>query len=210
MALAFTLIYGTVGFYLLDRHFSIQFQPVAGGWPDAAHVHRVFEIPSRLPRPALARYFTNSVYLIGAATGGFALLALLAPVLLRRQPDRSEWDRAAEIIRQHGRTVLARFCLFEDKHFFFSTGGSVIAYAYSNRTAVVLGDPIGPHEDAPAAVKAFQEFCFRNDWQAAFYQTLPDTLDAYSSAGLKALKIGEEALVDLQSFSLKGSEMKPI
>ena len=209
LALAFTLVYGTAGFYLLDKHFAIHFSL----WQAAGQTLRMFtefSDPGLIATTRFGRYFAFSVYLIGAATGGFALLALLAPVLLRRQPERSERERAAEIVRQHGRTVLARFCLFEDKHFFFSPGGSVIAYAYSNRTAVVLGDPIGPREDALAAVKAFQDFCFRNDWQAAFYQTLPDYLEAYRSAGFKALKIGEEALVDLQSFTLKGSEMKPI
>jgi len=209
LALAFTLVYGTVGFYLLDRHFSIQFNLLQAAG-QTLRMFTEFSNPVQITTTRFARYFIDSIYLIGAVTGGYALLALLAPVLLRRPAERSEWDRAAEIIRQHGRTVLARFCLFEDKHFFFSPGGSVIAFAYSNRTAVVLGDPIGPREDALAAVKTFQDFCFRNDWQPAFYQTLPDYLEAYRSAGLKALKIGEEALVNLQSFSLKGSEMKPI
>lgn len=209
LAMAFTLVYGTVGFYLLDKHFSIQFNLLQAAG-QTLRMFTQFTDPGLIATTRFGRYFSFSVYLIGAVTGGYALLTLLAPVLLRRPAERSEWDRATEIIRQHGRTVLARFCLFEDKHFFFSPGGSVIAYAYSNRTAVVLGDPIGPRDDALAAVTAFQDFCFRNDWQAAFYQTLPDYLEAYRSAGLKALKIGEEALVDLPSFSLKGSEMKPI
>lgn len=209
IALAFTLVYGAAGFYLLDRHFSLHFNL----WQAALQTLRMFTeyaAPGPVPATRFARYFTDSIYLIGVATSGYALLALLAPVLLRRKPGSSERERAAAIIRQHGRTVLARFCLFEDKHYFFSPGGSVIAFAYSGRTAVVLGDPIGPPADALAAVQAFQAFCFGNDWQAAFYQTLPDYLEAYRAAGMKALKIGEEALADLRTFSLKGGEMKGV
>jgi phosphatidylglycerol lysyltransferase len=209
IALAFTLVYGTVGFYVLDRHFSVHFNL----WQAVLQTLRMFTEyanPGQIATTRFARYFIDSIYLIGAVTSGYALLALLTPVLLRRQSGHSEHDRAAEIIRQHGRTVLARFCLFEDKHYFFSPGGSVIAFAYSNRTAVVLGDPIGPCADALAAVQAFQTFCAGNDWQVAFYQTLPDYLEEYQAAGLKVLKIGEEAVVNLQTFTLKGGEMKAV
>lgn len=209
LALAFTLVYGTAGFYLLDKHFSIHFGLLQAAG-QTLRMFTEFSDPGLIATTRFGRYFSFSVYLIGAVTGGYALLALLAPVLLRRKPEPGEHERASQIVQQYGRTVLARFCLFDDKHYFFSPGGSVIAYAYSNRTAVVLGDPIGPCGDALAAIKAFQDFCFRNDWQAAFYQTMPDYLAAYRTAGLRALKIGEEASVNLQSFTLKGSEMKPI
>ncbi|GAP12432.1 uncharacterized conserved protein [Longilinea arvoryzae] len=209
MALAFTLAYGTAGFYLLDRHFSIQFNL----WQAVLQTLRMFTEftdPGLIATTRFGRYFADSVYVIGAVTIGYALLALLAPVLLRYAAERSEREKAADLVKQHGRTVLARFCLFDDKHYFFSPGGSVIAFAYNNRTAVALGDPIGPAEDVLAAVQAFQAFCQRNDWLAAFYQTLPDHLEAYRAAGMQALKIGEEALVDLQAFTLKGGEMKSV
>lgn len=209
IALAFTLAYGTAGFFLLDQHFSINFNL----WQAILQSLRMFtefSDPGLIATTRFGHYFADSVYIIGAATIGYALLALLAPVLLHFTAERGEHDRAAEIVTRYGRTVLARFCLFADKHYFFSAGGSVIAYAYSNRTAVALGDPIGPAEDSLAAVQAFQAFCFGNDWLPSFYQTLPDYLAAYRAAGLKALKIGEEAVVDLATFTLKGGEMKSL
>lgn len=209
IALVFTLLYGTIGFAQLDRHFSVNFNL----WQATLQTVRMFtefSNPGLIATTRFGRYFADSIYLIGGSTLGYALLALLAPVLLRYPTPASERERAAAIVASHGRTVLARFCLFEDKKYFFSSGGTVIAYAYSNRTALVLGDPIGPTADLLAAVTEFQSFCARNDWTFAFYQTLPDTLAAYHQAGLHEIKIGEEAIVDLASFSLKGGEMKSL
>jgi phosphatidylglycerol lysyltransferase len=209
IALLFTLLYGTLGFDLLDKHFAISFN-IWQAVIQTVTMFSSFSNPGLITTTRFGRYFADSIYFVAAATIGYALLALLAPVLLRYPAGVSERAQAADIIRQYGRTVLARFCLFPDKQYFFSPGGSLIAYAYRNRTAVVLGDPIGPAGDAFNAVKAFRDECFHNDWIPCFYQTLPYLLDVYHQAGMQALKIGVEAVVDLSKFSLKGGEMKSV
>ncbi len=209
IAFAFTLVYGMAGFYLLDRHFAVRYNL----WQAAYQTLRMltsFTGPAMPAATLFGRYFVDFIYLVGIGTTGYALLALLAPVLQRQKPGISEKQRAAAIVDKSGRTILARFCLLPDKQYFFSPGGSLITYAYANRTAVVLGDPVGPEEDGLAAVQAFQEYCFHNDWLLTFYQTRSETLPIYHTAGMQSLKIGEEALVDCTAFSLKGSEMKPV
>ena len=80
----------------------------------------------------------------------------------------------------------------------------------SGRTAVALGDPIGPADDLRTMITCFREHCLRNDWRPAFYQTLPDHLELYKQFGFRAIKIGEEAIVDLTSFSLSGKAAGPL
>jgi phosphatidylglycerol lysyltransferase len=93
----------------------------------------------------------------------------------------------------------------DDKAYYFSPSGrSVIAYVAKGRGAIALGDPIGPPEDTKEVIIGFQQFCERNDWYPAFYETLPDDLDLYQDLGLRVLRIGEEAIVDLHTFNLKG------
>jgi lysylphosphatidylglycerol synthetase-like protein (DUF2156 family) len=46
---------------------------------------------------------------------------------------------------------------------------------------------------------AFLSLCFNNGWTVCFL--LPDLLPMYQRLGLRILKIGEEAVVDLQRFS---------
>ncbi len=208
-AFGFTLAYGALGFYLLDRHYSVNF----GFWDairETAIMFVEFYDPGLQPVTGFGRYFADSIYFVGAATMGYALLMLLRPVLNRRVVSDEERARAWTLVQTFGQTPLARYALFDDKYFFFSPGGSLISYVVENRVALALGDPIGPPEDLAASLAAFKDFCAVHDWIPAFYQVLPAFLDAYKSAGLNALAIGEEAIVDLSTFTLEGSANKPL
>ena len=203
-ALLFTLAYGTLGFYLLDHYYSVSFnlqsallQTLAMFFDD--------DNAGLQPTRRFGQFFANSIYIIGAVTFGYALFMLLRPVLLRRGATKQERQKAQEIVERYGRSSLARFTLFEDKAYYFSPSGqSVIAYVPKGRGAIALGDPIGSLEDRQAAMIGFQQFCARNDWYPAFYQTLPDDVKLYESLGFQVLQIGEEAIVDLKAFTLSG------
>ena len=132
------------------------------------------------------------------------------PALIRQGASDEERSRAWEIVREHGHTALARFTLFEDKLYFFSTGGSMIAYILEGRTVITLGDPIGPNVDFSKCIIEFKEFCALNDWICVFYLVLPSNLNEYDSAGFDTLCIGHDAIVDLSTFTLEGKGSKNI
>lgn len=206
-AFLFTLVYGTLGFYLLDRHFHTQFDlPTA--LVQTVRMFVQFTPPGPGPVTHFGRYFLDSIYVVAVTTFGYSLWMLLRPVVLRAPATPAERARAADIVATQGRTPLARLALLNDKAYFFTPGGSVVAFSLQGRVALALGDPIGPPADLADAIRAFQAFCAHNDWLAAFYQTLPETLEAYTAAGFNALKIGQEALVDLATFSLEGRANK--
>lgn len=208
-ALLFTLAYGVAGFFLLDRHFSVNFG-LGAAIRQTLVMFTEFYDPGLQPVTHFGRYFADSIYLVGAATLGYATLMLFRPVLLRQAATPSDRERAAEIVEVYGHTSLARFTLLTDKSYFFSPGGSVIAYVAKGRTAVALGDPIGPPEDLGPALCEFQTFCHRNDWAPAFYQVQPEQVVAYQKAGFALLHIGDEAVVDLSTFSLEGSGFRSV
>jgi len=205
----FTLGYGVLGFYLLDRHFRVSF-----GWMAALKqtviMFTQFYDPGLEPLSAFGRSFADSIYVVGAGTLGYALLMLLRPILVRQPASAAERARARAIVEAHGHTSLARCALFNDKGYFFSAAGSVIAYVAKEGIALALGDPIGPPENVAAVIAGFQTFCARNDWQPAFYQTLPDHLKLYQAAGLDTLCIGQEAIVHLATFTLSGNVNKAL
>ncbi len=208
-SLGFTLAYGVIGFFLLDRHFQINF----GFW-DAIRqtviMFTAFYDPGLQPITGFGKYFADSIYMVGAVTVTYALFMLFRPVLARLLPSTDEQTRAWEIVRAHGRSSLARYALLDDKLYFFSPGGSLISYVVQNRVALVLGDPIGRSEDVTSAITTFKSFCTLNDWMRAFYQVMPDYLGLYRSLGFDALPLGQEASVDLSTFTLEGSENKPV
>ena len=74
--------------------------------------------------------------------------------------------------------------------------------------AVCLGGPIGDERSFDGLIEAFLQHCELNGWIPSFHQATPDEVDRLSRFGLKALKIGEEAIVDCGSFSLLGSHFK--
>jgi phosphatidylglycerol lysyltransferase len=208
-ALAFTLIYGVIGFYFLDRHFKVSF----GFWSalrQTVVMFTQFYNPGLQPVTGFGKYFVDSIYVISAVTIGYALLMLLRPVLSRHSQTEEERTRAWEIVRAHGQTSLARYALLNDKSFFFTPKGSLISYVVEDRVALALGDPIGPDTDIEYAISSFKDFCSQNDWLPAFYQVSPTRLECYRSLDLDTLNIGHEALVDLTSFSLAGSENKTL
>ena len=206
-ALLFTLAYGTLGFYLLAHHFHTQFN-VLTALQQTIFMLTQLSPPRAFPVTHFGRYFLDSIYVIAVVTLGYSLGMILRPVVIHEPATPAERARAAEIVAAHARTPLARLALLRDKAYFFTPGGSVVAFALKGRVALALGDPIGPSADLADAIHAFQAYCARNDWIMAFYQTLPDTKNFYEAAGLSALTIGQEALVDLSAFSLEGRANK--
>lgn len=206
-AFLFTLAYGVLGFYLLDRHYSVNF----GFWAalrQTVVMFTQFYDPGLTPVTHFGRFFAGSIYMVGMATIGYAGWMLLRPVFVRELASPEEHRRAQTIVENYGRSSLARLLLFDDKRYFFTPGGSVIGYALIGRTAVTLGDPVGPGDDLLPSIRAFTDLCQHNDWLPVFYQTLPQTLDAYREAGFDALSVGNEGIVNLETFTLEGKEAK--
>lgn len=208
-AILFTLVYGTAGFYLLDRHFRAPFN-LYEAIRQTLMMFIAFYDPGLQPITGFGRYFADSIYAIGLGTLGFALIMLIRPVLIRQPATPEERARAESIVQRYGRTPLARAALFNDKTYFFGSEDTVIAYAVSGRGAMVLGDPIGPSDQIAAAVAQFRDFCSRNDWTPAFSSTLPDYLKIYQALGFETTCIGYEAIVDLKDFTLEGSQNKSL
>jgi phosphatidylglycerol lysyltransferase len=207
-AVLFTLAYGTLGFFWLDTHYSVNFN-LGQALVQTLAMFFTADNAGLQPTTRFGQFFSNSIYGIGIVSLGYALFMLLRPVLVRSGFTPTEYQRATAIVEQYGNSSLARFTLLDDKVYYFSPSGrSVIAYVPKGRGAIALGDPIGPPEDRREVIVGFQTFCSRNDWYPAFYQTLPDDLKLYQSLGFHTVQIGEEAIVDLHAFTLEGKAGK--
>ena len=117
--------------------------------------------------------------------------------------------RVATILDAYGRTALAHFHLLPDKTYVFSTDErAFVGFRRVGAVAVALGEPVGPAESALEAARAFVAACDANGWTPAFHQVTPTGAALLASVGLQALKIGEEAVIDLQTFTLEGKHFK--
>jgi phosphatidylglycerol lysyltransferase len=138
--------------------------------------------------------------------GGFALLRLLGPARSPPSPGTPvSQARLVELVHASNDGA-AHLALLGDKELFFNKSQrSFTMYAVSGRTWVAMGDPIGPAEDREELIWRFLEQADRHGCLPAFYEVAPDSLPAYIDVGLGLSKLGEEARVGLQEFSLDGA-----
>ena len=115
--------------------------------------------------------------------------------------------RAREIVRRHGRGTLDYFALRDDKQFFFFRD-SLVAYAVYGGVALISPDPIGPIAERTEAFSAYRAYAESSGWTVGVIGASEEWLPIYQAAGLHHLYIGDEAIVDCQTFNLAGGKMK--
>src|SRR5438309_1054730 len=103
----------------------------------------------------------------GALLSGVALLllAVLAP-----RPAAAERERLHVLINTWGRNHISHLAVHGASSYHWVNGEACVAFTLRGRTALALGDPIGPPEIARRAIPDFLSYCDRQDWIPAFYQ----------------------------------------
>ncbi len=139
----------------------------------------------------------------------YVLGALLAPVAYRHEP-AGNTERVAGLAWEHGEDSLSYFAKQTDKSHLLLDQDVFVAYRVVRRVAVAVGDPVGAPARIPAAVSRFVFACQRNDWVPVFYETSGRWLKQYEAAGLRYLKVGEEAILPLAGFSMAGSKIAKV
>ena len=118
------------------------------------------------------------------------------------------WTSEEELMRDYGSNSLAFFGHApENKHFMAVNGTGLINYRLVNNVAVVLGDPVCAPEASEQVTQSFLHFCACQHWRVAFYQASLERLATYQALRLRTFKMGEEAFLFPQTFSLRGSAM---
>jgi phosphatidylglycerol lysyltransferase len=121
------------------------------------------------------------------------------------RPEPADLARAGAIARAQDNAD-ALLVLMGDKSLLFSPSGrSFLMFGKRGRSWIALFDPVGAREEWPELIWRFVEMAAEHGGRAAFYQVRAASLPIYLDVGLKIMKLGEEARVDLAAFSLKGS-----
>lgn len=111
----------------------------------------------------------------------------------------SEKALARQILEQNGRASFEYYKLYPAKSYFFSnTRRCFIAYRTALSVALCFGDPVGPEEEFESIITDFMHYCGDNGWNVAFM--LAVSIPVYQRLGFHLLKMGEEAIVDLDQF----------
>lgn len=207
------------------RKAAITSEPLGAGWIVALlivagatiwlgffsykHVDFSSELWLRFTTHGDAPRFLRATAGVLTALAVFALMRMLRhaeaePAL----PTPAEIERAREIMRTCADTA-ANLVFLGDKALLFSPSGKAfLMYGVSGRSWIALGDPIGPDDDVAELAWHFREEADRHGAWPVFYEVGTDRLPLYIDLGLTLLKLGEAAVVPLESFSLEGGARK--
>ncbi|HVW41928.1 MAG TPA: phosphatidylglycerol lysyltransferase domain-containing protein [Amycolatopsis sp.] len=148
---------------------------------------------------------------------GLGAVLLAAYFLLRSAepaPHLSEEDkvRLRVLLDQHGqRDSLGYFALRDDKFVVFSRSGkAAITYRVIAGAAVASADPVGDNEAWPGAIEEFLAVCRRHGWVPAAMGCSELGATVWARYHLDVLEIGDEAVVDADTFTLEGRVMRGV
>ena len=154
---------------------------------------------------------------LAVAAAGLLAVLVLAYLLFRPlgPPDDlpcSEQRRAArDLVRAHGHDTLAFFKLRQDAHYRFAADArAFLGYRVANRVLLIAGDPVGASSAFPGLLRDTCTFAETRGLQVASIGTSGGLLPVYRSAGLHAVYLGDEAIVDTRSFSLEGRWIRKV
>lgn len=138
----------------------------------------------------------------------YGIALLLRPVAAVLLPNEQEQEAAFALTRTYGTNTISYFALEVGKSFFFSASGkSYISYVLEGDVAVVAGDPIGPEEEMLPVISQFMSYCHKQDWTTVFWQVRDLYTELYRQAGMHLLKIGEDPVINIDTFTLAGKAM---
>ena len=158
--------------------------------------------------------------LVGDVLLGLGIMTAFATVYLALRPAEpvARLDTEAELhlrdlLRRHGGCdSLGYFALRRDKSVVFSpTGKAAVSYRVVSGVMLASGDPIGDPEAWPGAIREFMALADRHAWVPAVMGCSERGGEVWvREAGLRALELGDEAIVDVDGFSLEGRAMRNV
>jgi len=141
--------------------------------------------------------------MVGAAYGLWRVLRPAPPRF--SAPLAKDLECVEQLIAQ-AQDATANLALSGDKNLLFNKDRTAcIMFQSSGSSWVAMGDPIGPPELGEELAWQFLEDCDGMAVSPVFYQVTPERLPLYVDLGLNLSKLGEEARVPLDSFSLEGA-----
>ncbi len=212
LSMAAVMLYGVVGFYFLDKkHFQIDFNIFQSFWYTLQNFFLVGS-SDLIPRDSFARDFIYLIKISGFASLSFLVYSLVRPYVFKVTSTSEEIERAKSLTKQYGSSALDFFKTYSDKFIFCPSDiNAYISYRVSRNFAVVLENPVAENSDEmKKCILSFSRYSYDNGLKDIYYRVPKESLPMYAELSRKSLFLGQEGVVDLNSFSLEGGEKKSI
>ena len=194
-------LYGLIGFYaygasLFHMHVS----------PESAlemTINGLTGFSGALPDTRSGELFLNILGGMGLTVYIFLLGVLFRPLRLKLwDSEYQNRERAMAIFQKYSTSTEDFFKMWpEDKHYFFAKNGDAfLAYKQGKHAVVILGGPIGKHQDFELLVEEFTHYCYSLGWTVIAINLDSVEKKLFNRQSFNSLPIGREATIDIEQF----------
>jgi len=118
---------------------------------------------------------------------------------------------ATDLVKAHGRDTLSFFKLRADQQYFFSGDKrSFVGYRIENGVLLLSGDPVGSPDAIGPLLADLRAFADIRGLKLGAVGASGQMRERYEQLGLRTLYLGDEAIIDLERFSLEGRPIRKV
>jgi len=149
---------------------------------------------------------------LGAGSFVAAAWSALRPLAPPAHPPAPSVREAARtLVRGHGHGTLSMFALRTDVHHLVAPcGRAFLSYRVEGGVLLVSGDPVGDPAAVPGLVRELCAFADARDLRIGAVGAGAPFAELARQAGLHALYMGDEAILDVNAFSLEGRAVRKL
>jgi len=205
------IAFGFIGFYFIDkRHLGIEFS-----WRQSLlFACRNFVLMNDNGIKPLTRFgheFIWMAHFLGFIAWGFLVFTIVKPYFHLKHAVVTSRERAHELVERFGDSPVDHFKTYRDKLFYFSDNfEAFVAYRIANGFAIVLEEPVCADDYKIPVLKEFERHCHKMSLKTAFYRVDETGMSYFSYLKKRKLLIGQEAVLELDKFTLEGREKKSL
>jgi len=205
------LIFGFIGFYFIDkRHFGIDFD-LRQSFLFACRNFLLMNDEGINPVTRFGHEFIWMAHTLGFIAWSFLVFTIVKPYFNRRNQPITSREKAYELVERFGDSPVDHFKTYRDKLFYFSDQfEAFIAYRIANGFAIVLEEPVCADHYKIPVLQEFDKHCHKMSLKTAYYRVDETGISYFSYLKKRKLLIGQEAVLELDKFTLEGREKKSL
>ncbi len=205
------VIFGFIGFYFIDkRHFGVDFN-----WRQsllfACRNFLLMNDDGIQPLTRFGHEFIWMAHTLGFIAWSFLVFTMVKPYFHRKHHAPTSQEKACKLVERFGNSPVDHFKTYRDKLFYFSDQfEAFIAYRIANGFAIVLEEPVCADDYKIAVLQEFERHCHKMGLKTAFYRVDETGMSYFNYLKKRKLLIGQEAVLELDKFTLEGREKKSL
>lgn len=167
--------------------------------------------PAQFESAQTRQRLETTLLLLGVVVAVATVLVALRTARAPKHQVDAEGERLRSLLAVHRNDSLAYFALRDDKSLIFDPAGTAaIAYRVVAGVSLASGDPLGDPAGWPGAINAWLAEARGYAWTPGVVGASERAVPSYRAHGLAAIQLGDEAVLDVASFSLAGRSMRGV